>query len=358
MEKKEEKSLSAREVIRDIRAGLDDAALMEKYKVTPRGLQSLFKKLVAAGALTQAEVDARRKQREDEFHEEIATNVPPQPGPVQGRQPEPGMVHPQYGAPGPPRSGPSDRKQCPHCAATVPEYATVCSNCCRSLVSRPSPPTYQQQLGPEEEYCPWEDRQNLGFFSALFKTIGGVLFSPNEFFARMPIKGGYGSPLLFAIIPPSIAACVSLLLILLLVLIVPTPSGPGFDPVVAFAAKAIASGTLIILLLVPVLQIAFAFIKAGIYHLCLYLFGGAQQDFEATFRVACYSEATAIWLLILSWPAYWICNMVCLILGLQQAHGTTRGKSAAAVLVPNLICFCGGIGLQMLGGIATSLAAR
>jgi hypothetical protein len=45
--------------LKDIRSGMDDAFLMEKYRVSARGLQSLFSKLVRAGAIQLAELDQR-----------------------------------------------------------------------------------------------------------------------------------------------------------------------------------------------------------------------------------------------------------------------------------------------------------
>lgn len=45
--------------LNDIRSGLDDASLMQKYRVSARGLQSLFNKLVRAGSIELAELDRR-----------------------------------------------------------------------------------------------------------------------------------------------------------------------------------------------------------------------------------------------------------------------------------------------------------
>jgi len=53
------KTVKAKEVLGDIRGRLSDPALMEKYKLSENGLDSLLKKLVAAGVLTQAELDDR-----------------------------------------------------------------------------------------------------------------------------------------------------------------------------------------------------------------------------------------------------------------------------------------------------------
>lgn len=51
--------ISAKELIADIRAGMDDPALMNKYGLSAQGLQSAFKKVIEAKALKQSELDNR-----------------------------------------------------------------------------------------------------------------------------------------------------------------------------------------------------------------------------------------------------------------------------------------------------------
>ncbi len=53
------KTIKAAEAIRCIRSGMDDSALMERFDVTAKGLQSLFDKMVAAGILTRSELEQR-----------------------------------------------------------------------------------------------------------------------------------------------------------------------------------------------------------------------------------------------------------------------------------------------------------
>ncbi|MGO9571738.1 MAG: hypothetical protein ACLP5H_29785 [Desulfomonilaceae bacterium] len=55
----EKRKITAREVLRDVRYGLSDQDLMEKYTLSAQGLQSVFHKLVNAGVITQAELDDR-----------------------------------------------------------------------------------------------------------------------------------------------------------------------------------------------------------------------------------------------------------------------------------------------------------
>ena len=42
-------TVSAKEILADIKAGMDDTTLMQKYGLSDKGLQSIFKKLVDAG---------------------------------------------------------------------------------------------------------------------------------------------------------------------------------------------------------------------------------------------------------------------------------------------------------------------
>ncbi len=45
------RKVSQKEIIQDIRAGMDDAAIRKKYNLSPRGLQTLYNRLIEAGLL-------------------------------------------------------------------------------------------------------------------------------------------------------------------------------------------------------------------------------------------------------------------------------------------------------------------
>ena len=51
------RTISAKEILTDIKAGMDDAALMQRYGLPEKNLQSVFKKLVDAGVLENSELD-------------------------------------------------------------------------------------------------------------------------------------------------------------------------------------------------------------------------------------------------------------------------------------------------------------
>jgi hypothetical protein len=53
------KKIRAKEIIKDIRIGMDDKALMAKYELSPKGLKTIFKRLVDAGVITESELYER-----------------------------------------------------------------------------------------------------------------------------------------------------------------------------------------------------------------------------------------------------------------------------------------------------------
>ncbi len=54
-----ERIVKAADLARDIRAGMDDYELMDKYSLSAKGLNNVFAKLVRAGTVTQEELDDR-----------------------------------------------------------------------------------------------------------------------------------------------------------------------------------------------------------------------------------------------------------------------------------------------------------
>jgi uncharacterized protein (DUF433 family) len=57
--------IGTKEIVSDIRSGLTDLDLMEKYKLSSRGLQRVFTKLVDAGALLEGDIAERDSSYRD-----------------------------------------------------------------------------------------------------------------------------------------------------------------------------------------------------------------------------------------------------------------------------------------------------
>ena len=56
-----EREIKARRVLHDIRAGMDDAGLKEKYRLSSRGLKSLYRELANLGLLDSRYADATER---------------------------------------------------------------------------------------------------------------------------------------------------------------------------------------------------------------------------------------------------------------------------------------------------------
>jgi hypothetical protein len=57
--------IKARDIVRDIRSGMTDAELMEKYGLSAKGLESAFTKLVNSGIMTVGEVYGQHRSGQD-----------------------------------------------------------------------------------------------------------------------------------------------------------------------------------------------------------------------------------------------------------------------------------------------------
>ena len=214
---------------------------------------------------------------------------------------------------------------------------------------------------------PWERRNEIGLATALVETTQRVLTKPTEFFRSMPVTGGIGSPLIYALIIGYAGIVISAIYNFVLESVMGsalTQMGGGGSGPMAGMMPYLQGGVGLGLQLIfgPVMVAVSLFLVAGITHLALMALGGATRGFEATFRVACYSEAAAVLNII---PACGnlvsaLVMLVIMIIGISEAHGTTRGRAAAAVLLPIVLCCCCiliplGFGLASLIGAAASM---
>jgi len=206
---------------------------------------------------------------------------------------------------------------------------------------------------------PWERRDQLGFVPALVETTGQVLLHPTDFFRRMPVSGGLGAPVLYALIVGYLGIVVQAVYQAVLNVGLGSalrgfgersPLGP-LGPVLQGGA-----GLVVQIVLGPIFLLMGLFIGAGIYHLILMVMGQAKQAFEATLRVVSYGHAASVVMLLpfcggLVAALWWL---VIGIIGLSEAHGIGRGSAAVAILAPIVLaCCCCWLGLLLIfGGIA------
>ena len=179
-------------------------------------------------------------------------------------------------------------------------------------------------------YCPWEDQEKLGFLPGFYLTLKESLFEAKEFFSAMPRSNGFLLPLLYALIIQTLGVMFTFFWAFV-------TENPILEKVALTGNHAILAA-----LAFPVILFLLVFIMAVLLHVSLIIVGGVKEDFEATFRVSCYSSGPELFNLIpiiggfiaFFWKIY------ITVIGLREVHGTSSGKAIVAVLLTLFIC-CG-----------------
>ena len=197
---------------------------------------------------------------------------------------------------------------------------------------------------PEEGYtrngAPWENRSELGLWQGIYKTFKAVLFSPEIFFRSLTFKAGIVEPLAFGTLVGSIGSMFGLFWQLLMWSGLVLTYGESI-----FGQFTIGVILLIIMVIIPILWVAWIFVSSGITHLLLLIVRGGENGYEATLRVVSYSQATQVWSLIpfVGGTIGWIWQLVVQIIGLRHIHRMSYLRVIVAFLIPVAIIFILGI---------------
>jgi hypothetical protein len=243
---------------------------------------------------------------------------------------------------------------CPRCGRVLDrvEGQKYCSFCGHDLDEHAAGnstefhPRQEPSLN-EDRYCPWEDQDNLGFMDGLLQTLKSSLFTPQEFFSKLPVKGGFLTPLLYALIVETFGWLVSYVWAF------------SVDHSWLGASKLSAFWIILLGVLVPMLVFLHVVVSAFVLHISLFLIAAAKRDFEATFRVACYSCGPALFgaVPVVGGVVVGVWQLVLLVIGLREVHDITTARAVIAVFLPLILC-CGlilagvaviGIGLGLVG---------
>jgi hypothetical protein len=198
---------------------------------------------------------------------------------------------------------------------------------------------------------PWEHRQERGFVNAFVQTLAMVLSKPDLAFRTMKTEGGFGEPLLYAIIGGGVGVVVWFIFSLALNSIgFLNPRETGFGSMVGTSVSfAVFVGRLVIIAVAP-------FILGGLVHLSLMLVGGANKTFETTFRVISFSQGSTAPLQLVPCCGGFVALVWFLVascIGVARAHEIDTGRATLAVLPPIIVCCGGGLLLLfMFGGLA------
>jgi len=205
--------------------------------------------------------------------------------------------------------------------------------------------TYQPQTPPLTATAavnPWENRKELGFFNALFRTIVQVIKEPSQFFRSMSKEEEYTEPLFFGAMTSIFTMVISYIWVVPLVLFMPLMLASfGQSSTDMFASSMGSFFQMIFQLFFGIIWIIPGlFINAGILHLGLLIFGANKNGYANTFKVVCYStSASALGVIPLIGWLLALYKIAVEIIGLRETHETTTGKAILAwIIVPAICC--------------------
>lgn len=171
--------------------------------------------------------------------------------------------------------------------------------------------------------------------------------NPVAFFRRVPLHGNFVIPLYYGII------CHSVAIILMWayqagfqsipIILNYTVAFGGYAPMAMnFSWPTMLIFLMAIIVIAPLFAIVSIFFTSAVYHVCLKIFGGANNGYEATFRAINYGSSAQVLgvIPIVGSVVAGIWALVLNIIGLKEMHKTTYARAILAVLLPVIIC-CG-----------------
>lgn len=209
----------------------------------------------------------------------------------------------------------------------------------RDDIAHPPDPAYATAAadGLKEGHAtpsfPWPPAEGDSIVDAWGRTWHGASLTPRRFFSQMPRPGSLGAAVLYYLSIGIAVAGAQLFWAMV--------RGTGEAPVDARAGPVMPAAwrPLIDFLTAPVILLLSLFVAAGVTHLLLKLMGGTRSDnggYGTTARVFAYAYSPQMLGIVpvVGVFAGFIWMVIAAIAGLREAHGTTTGRAAAAVLVP------------------------
>lgn len=190
---------------------------------------------------------------------------------------------------------------------------------------------------------PWPPPEDESLITALGETWRRAVFQPRPFYAALP-DGGTGAAVLYYLVVGIAAAALQLF----------------WDTVLPYGGDWLGlldPGTrispLVNFLLSPLYLIASLVLAGGVTHLVLLVLVREPRGFGTTVRVYAYAYSPMLFAVVPRVGALigFIWMVVIAVIGVREAHRTTTGRAATAVLVPLVLA------LVLIAAAALLLAA-
>jgi hypothetical protein len=209
---------------------------------------------------------------------------------------------------------------------------------------------------PSPAALPWEEP--TAGFGSIFPTVVEFVTAPFQAFGKMSLTIDLVRPIAYFVVFALFNVAIGQ--VWRFVFWSPETSGMELIPKEIFQQapwlqSLIARPSLVVvavlMVIAPLVNLIFLFIWSGIIHLFLMMVGGAASGFAATLRVICYSQTAGIAAIVpfVGGIIQLVWGLVLQIMGLSQAHRTTGGKAAFAVIAPLVLC-CGCVIVLAIAG--------
>ncbi len=186
----------------------------------------------------------------------------------------------------------------------------------------------------EENPVEWENPERPSL-SALLATLRRVLLQPKSFFTNLPLTGGLGEPLGFALLVGTTGVLSSFLWQLVL--------DGDFSETMPAVALSKQMGNYLhdpkvivgIFMLTPFIVILGQFFLSVCLFWAARLTGPEDTTFEGVFRLAAYAQAPAV-ICMIPWGGAFIAgvwNLILLVIGLSKKLGSSTLKAVFTLLL-------------------------
>jgi len=209
------RKISAAELVSDIKSGMADAVLVEKYSISHDKLQVFLRTLVDKRILTQADIDGRAAHGTKPTPNVSPTPRKPEVSSTPTIPPESPTLPTPHSDPGPERRPSS---VCPYCAEDIALDAKKCKHCGEWLGAPrpgrgPSLPFEQDQPICHDPAAPFEAREIMPAIRRLYRAsmvVSAILATLICFVAIIPfglalitLEGLAGKHMAYVVLSPS-----------------------------------------------------------------------------------------------------------------------------------------------------------
>jgi len=193
-------------------------------------------------------------------------------------------------------------------------------------------------LGNLRSGPPWEQTEKP-LVGRYVETVVLAYTNTMVLFSDMRREGGFGAPLLYALIGGMIGGVIGAIPQVFLQVLMAGANGNQAD--IGMAAGMGVGMTIAMLIFLPIFLVIGMFISSAMYHVMLMLLGGANFPYEATFRAIAYASGSAALLQAIPFCGQYvngIVSLVFMIIGIMKVQEISGFKATAAVLLPAVVC--------------------